>query len=226
LAAPIISIRRNTVKIVNVPKRKLVFAALAVVALVGVVLIVLDIEASSGDGKIDAATDGLLSSADITLTKAEVEDATTTAGHALSEVMRLDHAEGKEAWETRIKPLCTENGLAFWTGPLFADQIWPTVIQREYTTQEIKVVDAHVIGEGDLPGSIVVEVTLNLTYMLGKGDESIQEQKTNQIVMVKNPGSGPGFFQGKSPDGLFPVQQDGQWLTDGPPAPSYWSSEE
>jgi hypothetical protein len=68
------------VKIVHIPKRKMLFAALAIVALVGIVLVVLDIEASSGDGKTDAATDGPLSSAGITLTEAEVEAATTAAG--------------------------------------------------------------------------------------------------------------------------------------------------
>jgi hypothetical protein len=196
------------VRIVNVPKRKLIFAALAVVALIGVILVVVDIEASSSGDKTSSAADGMtddpVSSAGITLTEAEVEAATAAAGRALGEIMRLDHAEGREAWEARIKPLCTENGLAFWTGPLFADQVWPAVIEREYATQEIGVIDAQVIGEGDSADSVIIEVTLTLTYVLGEGDEPIQEQKTNQVVMV---------------------QQDGQWLTDGPPAPSYWSSE-
>jgi hypothetical protein len=196
------------VKTVRIPKRKLLFAALAVVAIIGIALVVIDIEASSGDGEADtaarAATDGPPSSASITLTEAEVDAVTTAAGQALSEIMSLDHAEGQEAWVARIEPLCTENGLSFWTGPLFGDKVWPTVIEREYSTQEVKVVDAKVIGKGDSSDSIIVEVTLTLTYVLGESDDPIQEESVNQVLMV---------YQG------------GQWLTDGPPAPSYWSNE-
>jgi hypothetical protein len=192
------------VKTVNIPKRKLIFAALAVVALVGVACVIADVENDPGSGEVSAMTNGSSSSAGITLTEAEVKAAATAAGHTLSEIMRLDYAEGREAWEARIEPLCTENGLAFWTGPLFGDKVWPAVIEREYATQEIEVVEAEVIGEGESPGSVVVEVTLNLTYVLGEGDEPVQEQKTNQVVMVA---------------------QDGRWLTDGPPAPSHWSNE-
>jgi hypothetical protein len=196
--------RKNSVKAARIPKRKLLFAALAVVAIIGVALVVVDIEASSGDGETNTAANGPASSAGFFLTEAEVEAATTAAGQALSEVMRLDHAEGREAWEARIAPLCTENGLPFWTGPMFGGQVWPTVIEREYTAQEIEVVDAKVIDGGDSPDSVVVEVTLTLTYVLGENDEPIREESVNQVVMVN---------------------QDGQWLTDGPPAPSYWSSE-
>jgi len=217
------------VKTVRIPKRKLFFAALAVVAIIGVALVVVDIEASSGDGETDtaanAAADGSPSSASITLTEAEVEAVTTAAGQALGEIMRLDHTEGQEAWEARIAPLCTENGLSFWTGPMFGDQVWPTVIEREYITQEVEVVDVKVVGGGDSPDSIVVEVTLTLTYVLGESDEPIQEESVNQVVMVKESGHGPDSFQEESPDGLSPVSQDGDWLTDGPPAPSYWSNE-
>ena len=195
-------------KIVNVPKRKLIFAVLAVVALIGVILVVVDIEASSSGDKTNSAagamTDDPVSSAGITLTEAEVEAVTAAAGHAVGEIMRLDHTEGREAWETRIEPLCTENGLSFWIGPMFGDQVWPTLVEREYTTQEIEVVNTKVVGKGDSPDSIVVEVTLTLTYILGGSDEPIQEESVNQVVMV---------------------EQDGQWLAGGPPAPSYWSSE-
>jgi hypothetical protein len=212
------------VKTVRIPKRKLIFAALAVVALVGVACVIADVEGDSGDSPA-VPTAEAASGADPVLTEAEVETVTTAAGHALGEIMSLDHAEGQEAWQARIEPLCTENGLSFWTGPMFGDQVWPAVIEREYATQAVEVVDAQVVGEGESPGSVVVEVTLNLTYVLGEGDEPVQEQKANQVVMVKNPDRRSGFFQGKSPDGLFPVNQNGQWLTDGPPAPSYWSSE-
>jgi hypothetical protein len=208
LALSTISIRGNTVKTVSVPKRKLLFAALAVVAIIGVALVVIDIEASPSDGKTNSAgaavTDDPVSSAGITLTEAEVEAATAAAGRALGEIMRLDHTEGREAWEARIEPLCTENGLSFWAGPLFADSVWPTVLEREYATQEIKVADARAIGGGELPDSMVIEVTLTLTYLLGGSGETIQEESVNQVVMVG---------------------QDGQWLAGGPPAPSYWSSE-
>jgi hypothetical protein len=194
-------------KTVRIPKRKLLFAALAVVALIGVVLVVIDIEASSSGGNAntgdDTVTDDLVSGAGITLTEAEVEAANAAAGHALGEIMRLDHTEGREAWEARIEPLCTEDGLSFWAGPLFAGQVWPTVIEGEYATQEIELLDARVIGGGDLPDSIVVEVTLTLTYVLGGSGDSIQEESVNQVMMVS---------------------QDGQWLAGGPPAPSYWSS--
>jgi hypothetical protein len=217
------------VKTVRIPKRKLLFAALAVVAIIGIALVVIDIEASSDDSEADtaarAATDGSSSNVGVALTEAEVETITTAAGQALSEIMSLDHTEGQEAWEARIEPLCTENGLSFWTGPMFGDQVWPTVIEREYTTQEIEVVDAQVVGGGDSPDSITVEVTLTLTYVLGESDDPIQEESVNQVVMVKESGHGPDSFQGESPDGLSPVNQDGIWLTDGPPAPSYWSSE-
>jgi hypothetical protein len=195
------------VKTVSEPKRKLISAALALVALVGAVLVVIDIEASSGHGETNTAAkavaDGPPSSAGITLMEAEVEASTAAAGRALGEIMRLDHTEGREAWEARIEPLCTEDGLSFWAGPLFAGQVWPTVIEGEYATQEIELLDARVIGGGDLPDSIVVEVTLTLTYVLGGSGDSIQEESVNQVMMVS---------------------QDGQWLAGGPPAPSYWSS--
>jgi hypothetical protein len=191
------------VKTVNIPKRKLLFAALAVVALVGVACVIADVEGDSGDNAAAPTAKAASVSADVPLTEAEVEAATAAAAHALGEIMHLDHAEGQEAWQARIEPLCTENGLSFWTGPLFADQVWPTVIEREYATQEVEVVEAEVLGEGESPGSVVVEVTLTLTYVQGESDEPVQEESTNQVVMVN---------------------QDGQWLTDGPPAPSYWSS--
>jgi hypothetical protein len=219
----------KTVKTVRIPKRKLLFAALAVVAIIGVALVVIDIKASSGDSETNtadkAAADSPPPSAGITLTEAEVDAVTTAAGQALSEIMSLDHAEGQEAWEARIEPLCTENGLAFWTGPMFGDQVWPMVIEREYTTQEIEVINAKVINGGESPDSIIVEVTLTLTYVLGESDDPIQEESVNQVVMVKESGHGPDSFQGESPDGLSPVNQDGDWLTDGPPSPSYWSGE-
>jgi hypothetical protein len=184
------------VKTVRIPKRKLIFAALAVVALVGVACVIADVEADPGDGAANAAIEATSLDADTALTEAEIEAVTDAAGRALGEIMRLDHAEGQEAWEARVEPLCTPNGLAFWTGPLFAGQVWSTVIEREYVTQEIEVVDAKVIGAGDSPGSVVVEVTLNLTYVQSGSDEPIQEESTNQVVMM---------------------QRDGQWLTDGPP---------
>ena len=193
-------------KIVRIPKRKLLFAALATAALVGVALAILDSEARSG-GVAGAR------GASVALTEAEVEAVTSAAGRALGEIMRFDHAEGREAWEARIKPLCTPNGLAFWAGPFFAGQVWPAVMEQAYTTQAVEVIEVTVLDEGDSPGSVVAEVTLSLTYVLGESEEpaegsaerSVEEQKTNQVVMV---------------------HQDGQWLVDGPPAPSYWSSEE
>jgi hypothetical protein len=184
------------VKTVRIPKRKLIFATLAVVALAGVACVIADVEADPGDEATDATTGAALPNADVALTEAEVEAATTAAGHALGEIMHLDHAEGREAWEARIEPLCTANGLAFWTGPLFAGQVWPMVVEQGYTTQAVEVSASDVIGEGSAPGSVTVEVTLNLTYTQGGSDEPVEETSTNQVVMV---------------------QQGGQWLTDGPP---------
>jgi hypothetical protein len=204
LAQSIHTRRKNTVKTVRIPKRKLIFAALAVVALVGVACVIADVEGDSGDGATNTTAEAASPGAGVPLTEAEVEAATAAAGHALGEIMSLDHAEGQEAWKARIEPLCTENGLSFWTGPMFAGQVWPTVVEREYATQEVEVVDAKVIHGGNSPDSIVVEVTLTLTYVLGESDDPIQEESVNQVVMVN---------------------QDGDWLTDGPPAPSYWSSE-
>jgi hypothetical protein len=192
------------VKTVRIPKRRLLFAALAVVAIIGVACVIADVEGDSGDEATNTTAEAASPDAGITLTEAEVEAATTAAGHALGEIMSLDHAEGRKAWEARIEPLCTANGLAFWTGPLFGDQVWPTVTEREYATQDAEVVEVQVLGGGDLPDSVIVEVTLKLTYVLGENDEPIQEESVNQVVMVN---------------------QDGRWLTDGPPAPSYWSSE-
>lgn len=191
-------------KTVRIPKRKLLFAALAVVAIIGVACVIADVESDPGDEATNATAEAASPGAGITLTEAEVEAATSAAGQALSEVMRLDHAEGREAWEARIEPLCTENGLSFWAGPMFGDQVWPTVTEREYATQDVDVAKVRVLGEGDAPDSIIVEVTLNLTYVQSESDEPVQQTSTNQVVMVN---------------------QDGRWLTDGPPAPSYWSSE-
>jgi hypothetical protein len=188
--------KEEHVRTVHIPKRKLIFAALAVFALAGVACVIADVEADPGDGAANAATEAALPDAGIALTEAEVDAATTAAGKALSEIMSLDHAEGREAWEARIAPLCTPNGLAFWTGTLFADQVWPMVEEREYVTQAVEVSASDVIGEGSAPGSVTIEVTLNLTYTQGASDEPIQETSTNRVVMV---------------------QQDGQWLTDGPP---------
>jgi hypothetical protein len=140
------------VKTVHIPKRKLIFAALAIVALIGVACVIADVENDPGGGAADAGANAVADAASL-------------------------NADG---------------------------QVWPMVEERAYTTQEIEVVEAQVIGEGESPGSVVIEVTLTLTYVQGEGDEPIQEQKTNQVVMVI---------------------QNGQWLTDGPPAPSYWSSE-
>lgn len=182
-------------KIVRIPKRKLLFAALATAALVGVALVIIDIEARSGGAR----------GAGVALTKVEVEAVTSAAAHALGEIMRFDHAEGREAWEAHIRTLCTPNGLVFWTGPFFADQVWPAVMEQAYTTQAVEVIEVEVLGQGDPPGSVATEVTLNLTYTLGESERPVEEQKTNQVVMV---------------------HQDGRWLVDGPPAPSYWSSEE
>jgi hypothetical protein len=193
---PPIQNKEEHVKTVRIPKRKLIFAGLAIVALIGVACVIADVEADPGDGAANAATESASPDAGIALTEAEVEAVTPAAGHTLGEIMRLDHAEGQEAWEARIAPLCTPNGLAFWTGPLFAGQVWPMVVEREYTTQEVETVDATVIGEGSAPGSVIIEVTLNLTYTQGGSDEPVQETSTNQIIMV---------------------QRNGQWLTDGPP---------
>ena len=193
-------------KTVRIPKRKLIFAALAIVALVGVACVIADVERDPGNEAANPAAEVASSStADVALSDAEVEAAVIAAGHALGEIMRLDHAEGREAWEARIAPLCTENGLAFWSGPLFAGQVWPAVEERGYTTQAVEVVETRVIDGGSTADSATIEVTLNLTYTQGESDEPVQEESTNQVVMVK------------SPDGLFPASQDGQWLTDGPP---------
>ena len=191
-------------KTVRIPKRKLLFAALAVVALIGVACVIADVERDLGD-EANTADNAASPNADVSLTEAEVEASTAAAGHTLAEIMHLDHTEGREAWKARIEPLCTENGLEFWTGPFFADQVWPTVVEREYTTQEVEVVEAEILGEGESPESVVVEVALTLTYTQGESDEPAQEESTNQVVMMN---------------------QDGQWLTDGPPAPSHRSSNE
>jgi hypothetical protein len=194
----------KTVKTVRIPKSKLIFIGLAIVALIGVACVIADVEADPGDKATNATTEAASLDAGIALTEAEVEVVTDAAGRALGEIMHLDHTEGQEAWEARIESLCTPNGLAFWTGPLFADQVWPMIVEREYTTQEVEVSASDVIGEGSTPGSVTVEVTLSLTYTQGESDEPVQETSTNQVVMVL---------------------QDGQWFTDGPP-PSHRSSNE
>jgi hypothetical protein len=188
---PSIQNKEEHVKTVRIPKRKLIFAALAVVALVGVACVIADVEADPGSEANAASPD-----AGIALTEAEVEAVTDAAGRALGEIMHLDHAEGREAWEARIASLCTPNGLAFWTGPLFADQVWPMVEEQGYATQAVEVSTSDVIGDGSAPGSVIAEVTLNLAYTQGGSDEPVQEESSNQVVMV---------------------QRDGQWLTDGPP---------
>jgi hypothetical protein len=179
---------------VHVSRRRLLFAALAVVALVGVVLIILDLESNPDEAA------GPTPKAVATLTGAEIEAATAAAAHALGEIVRFDHTEGQEAWSEHIRPLCTKEGWAFWTGPFFAGQIWPTVIEQAYVTEAVDLVAAEVVAEGDTAGSAIFEVTLDVTYTLGESGEPIQERKTNRVVMVR---------------------QDGKWLMDGPPSPSW-----
>ena len=179
-------------KTVRISKRRLLFAVLAVAALVGVALVVLDIEASSGDDEAGGAIDGP-PRAGITLMEADVEASIAAAGHALGEIMRLDHAEGREAWQARIEPLCTENGLLFWAGPLFAEQVWPEVLEQSLVTQAVEVVEAKAVGASDSDG-IVVKVVLEVEYTV-EGSQSIQKEVTNSVVMIC---------------------RDGLWLVDGP----------
>ena len=209
-------------KTIHVSRRKVAFAMLGLIALLGVTFVVIDFVSWSTRDRANveagAVTTDTPPHTEDALSQAQIEEAATAAGHALAEVMRLDHTEGREAWEARIAPLCTPDGLAFWTGPLFAGQVWPLVTERAYVTREVEVVSADVIDEDRVSGSVTVEVTLTITYTQGESDDPIEETSTNQVVMVKNPDLRSGFFQGKSPDGLFPVQRDGRWLVDGPPA--------
>ena len=209
-------------KTIHVSRRKVAFAMLAFIALLGVTFIVIDVVSWSTRDRANVEAGAVAADppphTDDALTEAQIEEATSAAGHALAEVMRLDHTEGREAWEARIAPLCTLDGLAFWTGPLFAGQVWPLVTERAYVTQEVNVVSANIVDEDSASGAVTVEVTLTTTYTQSESDDPVEETSTNQVVMVKNPDLRSGFFQGKSPDGLFPVQRDGRWLVDGPPA--------
>lgn len=151
-------------KTVTISRRTLIFSALAVVAVIGVILVIADIERSAASGR------------------AEVEAA---AAHALSQALDLDYEEGREAWAARVKPLCTERGWAFWGGPFFADQVWPMVNERQYTTESIEVADARVIGDGPMPDSRVVEVTLKVTYTTADGGPE-EKPMPNRVVMVRD----------------------------------------
>lgn len=161
---------------ITISKRALIFAALAVVAVISLILVMLMIanisrSAASSESEVEAA-----------------------AARALSQVLDLDYQEGREAWEARVKPLCTEHGWTFWGGMFFADQVWPMVNERRYTTESIEVVDTRVVGEGTLPDSKVVQVTLKITYTAnGKSEE---KPMPNRVVMVR---------------------EGGRWLMDTPP---------
>ena len=122
------------------------------------------------------------------------KEAAAAATGALREAMWFDHAEGQQAWAERIQPLCTTNGWAFWGGPFFAGQVWPTMVARRYTTHDIEILDAHVIGDGDVPDSKIIQVSLGIKYTLGDGTTD-RMVSTNTVVMVN---------------------QDGQWLMDTP----------
>lgn len=158
-------------KTVTISRRTLVFSALAVVAVVGVILVIVDIERSAaGNGEAEAA-----------------------AAHALGQMLDLDYEEGREGWEARVRPLCTGRGWTFWGGPFFADQVWPMVVERQYTTESVEVVEARGLGDGPEPDSQVVEVSLEVTYTLG--GERREDSALNRVVMVR---------------------QDGRWLLDRP----------
>jgi len=155
------------VKTLTISKRNLVFFSLATVAIIGTILIAMDIRHNATKAKADDS---------------EVEAA---AAYALSQVLDLDYSEGRQNWEARVKPLCSEHGWAFWNGMFFADQIWPVVIERQYVTENIKVTDARVIGKGPLPDSQIVEVILEIEYIT-KDDSPTKGSMPNRIVMVRD----------------------------------------
>lgn len=188
-----------------IPKKALLWGLLLIVVFIAVVLGAPLLKSStpndSGDPSDTAAAtaaDGTLSaSSDLEQQDVDMDAALEAAGEVLSQVMWFDHTEGREIWVQRIDPLCTPNGMALYNGPFFADQVWPTMMEREYVTQDIEVLSTQIVGEGPMPSTVIVEVILQIEYALGK-DDPIQTETTNEIVMLYH---------------------DGQWLTEGPPFP-------
>lgn len=178
-------------RMIVIPKRALQIGLLLAL-LVSAVLLGAPLFKSSPE---EPHTDATTSAAE----DADMDAALEAASHAVREVMWFDHTEGREAWALRIDPICTPNGMAFWNGPFFAEQVWPTMMERRYVSHDIEVLDATIAGEGSVPSSVIIAVTLRIKYTLGD-DAPVEEENTNEIVMV--------------------CTKDGQWLNDGAPSPS------
>jgi len=164
---------------VNISKKVLVRIGVAI-AIVSVIAILIGSLASSKKGIAQ---------------QEQTTEAEAAAAQAISEVLRFDYTEGQEAWAERIEPFCTPVGLMFWDGPI-ADQVWPMLMEKQYVTQNIEVLDTKVVDEGNWPNTLLIEVTLEIEYTVGENSEPIREETTNTVMMV---------------------QHDGQWLMDVPP---------
>jgi hypothetical protein len=154
---------------IRISKRKLVLLGLLAVALIALV--------ATFFGHKDAAV-------------ANAEDVQTAASHAIVEALRFDHTEGQEAWSARVRPLCTEAGWSFWN--LVGRQMWPQVMETEYTVQDITVESASVLTTTETGAT--VEVRLQVSYE--KSGQVTTENQVYQIVMA---------------------QQGDEWLMDAPP---------
>jgi hypothetical protein len=193
-------------KTIVIPKKALQIGLLSIIVLIAVVLaapLLKSTPSDSGDPSDTAAavasagTPG--SSTDLEQQDVDIDAALDAAVHAVHEVMWFDYTEGQDAWALRIDAISTPNGMAFWNGPFFADQSWPMIMEREYVTQDIEVSDAHIVGEGTVPGSVIIQVSTKTTYITTGTAQPEQAENTNKIVMV--------------------YTEDGQWLNDGPPLP-------
>ena len=157
-------------KTVTISKKKVIRTALGIAALVGLVVIGVDI---AGNLRARAAAQDEVASA---------------AAHGVSEALWFDHQEGQEAWEERVRPLCTDTGWSFWN--LVGLQVWPSALAQKYGVQEIEVLEAAA-GEPGEAGQVTVNVRLRVEYVQD-GQASVEE-KVYPVVMV---------------------EQDGRWLMD------------
>lgn len=190
-------------KEVVIPK-KAVWYLLGAVAVIGLLWVGIDIARSSnispsGNAGTPGAGASLTPTAIPSPADVNTADAVTAAREAMLQVMWIDAAEGQEGWASRVQPLCSSNGWAFYDG-YFASQAWPVFAEQQFTTQELTATNVLLLGPGPSAGSVLIEVTLRTKYMTASNIYPIEEDSTYQIVMVF---------------------QDGEWLLDGPPPPGW-----
>ena len=121
-----------------------------------------------------------------------------TAGQVALAFADLDYND-RQGWEERLRPLCTEEGWAFWSHSL-RQGMWDQVVAKEVVTAKVELQEApHILETWD-DGSVNVQVKVRAQ---GRSEGSPFDQEYEYKFLLFPAGDGGWLFAGLMPAAAF-----------------------